>query len=89
MADLSIIKLVLEVLIKEVYIIKVEVREKLFLWHFQDSSMMEIPHFQLDIQIKILMRLSGMASTTANSSYGKYAASDFNNRTAWPIYLRN
>ena len=26
--------------------------------------------------------LSGMASTTANSSYGKYAASDFNNRTA-------
>ena len=25
--------------------------------------------------------LSGMASTTANSSYGKYAASDFNNRT--------
>ena len=23
-----------------------------------------------------------MASTTANSSYGKYAASDFNNRTA-------
>ena len=26
--------------------------------------------------------LSGMASTTANSSYGKYAASDYNNRTA-------
>jgi hypothetical protein len=26
--------------------------------------------------------LSGMASTTANSSYGKYGATDFNNRTA-------
>ena len=29
-----------------------------------------------------IQELSGMASTTANSSYGKYAASDYNNRTA-------
>ena len=28
-----------------------------------------------------IQELSGMASTTANSSYGKYAASDYNNRT--------
>ena len=28
-----------------------------------------------------IKELSGMASTTANSSYGKYAASDYNNRT--------
>ena len=29
-----------------------------------------------------IQELSGMASKTANSSYGKYAASDYNNRTA-------